>query len=377
MQLPDDRRRLVWTDAMKEDDADRVDLAQQVGAIVAAATAWRDPEYERRAEAEERTLGLENRFTPEALAFAVNQQMHALTVEALLAALGGRRASTARVVGVLNPGNVPLVELQDFLAVVLSGHRYRGALSSRSPYLLPAFVEEVREAGANIDVAFVEAEQLFSESEAVIVAGTDDTRAWAEALCDRHGVHPSNRLLRGNRFAVAILDGSETENELEALAEDALLHEGFGCRNVAIIWAPDDLSPDAVLNAFANFRGVFPAHPDTPGALAMQKAFLEAVGRPHAYGEGLEFLVSKGDPEPQAPGHVRWSSYADVAEPVAWAKANRNALQLIVTNERRVPLIDPDLPVEAFGNAQRPPINWQPDGIDTMTFLLNLSARAR
>src|SRR5690625_7069703 len=65
----------------------------------------------------------------------------------------------------------------------------------------------------------------------------------------------------------------------------------------------------------AAFRGVFPAHEKTPGSLKMHQAMLAAVEHPHAYGEGLEFLVSKGPPEVQIPGHVRWSEYDDLTCP--------------------------------------------------------------
>ncbi len=353
-----------------------MDFDALVEAVARAAVAWRDPAHPARAGAAAQSLEAPNRFTEEALAFAINQQMHALRREALYAWIGGRRARTARTVGVLHPGNVPLAGLQDLLAVVLTGHRYRGALSSKSPYLLPAFAEEVRQEGAgDVPVASAEAEALFAGAQAIIATGNDETRAWAEAQCEAHDIPPARRLLRGRRYAAAVIDGHESEDEREGLAEDVLLHEGYGCRNVALLWAPAGLSPDPYLKALAAFRGVFPVHPALPGALQMQQAFLEATDQPHAYGEDLEFLVSRGAPDVQRPGHLRWTAYDDLDEVRDWIEAHRGRLQLVVARSSLAERLPASLPLTPPGTAQRPPLDWQPDGCDTVAFLTGMDER--
>ncbi len=342
-------------------------------AIAATAERWTDPAYPKRVEVIRQTLNLENRFTEEAMAFAANQQMALLRFEAIVSWLNGRQMQQPVTVGVLNAGNIPFVGLQDWLAVVLMGGRYRGVLSSRSPYFLPAFSEEVAAAYPDLDVAFVTYERLLETSEAVIASGGEDTMAQVGEDCKKKGIAKERCLLRGHRYAVAILTGNETPQEKEYLAEDVLLHEGQGCRNVAVIWAPEDLEPDAYLDAFALFRSVFPVHERTAGSLKMKQAFLNAIGASHAYGEGLEFLVSKGDPEPQEPGHVRWATYRTHEELVSWIQKHEDEIQLIVTGDKRIdswkilPLVVP------FGDAQRPELDWCADGIDTIAFLQSLS----
>lgn len=343
-----------------------------IGALVAAARAWADPEHPRRAAAVEQTLAAPNRFTEEAVAFAVNQQMRTLRPRALERWQGGRRADEPAAVGVLNAGNVPLAGLQDLVAVLLAGHRYRGSVSSKSPALLPAFVDEVRARLPQLPVAFVEADEAFAGADAVIATGTDETRAWAEARCDALGIATERRLLRGHRVSAAVLDGQETADEREGLAEDVLLHEGLGCRNVAVVWAPRSLDADPYFESFAQFRSVFPPHADTPGALKMQQAFLEALGLPHAYGDGLEFLVSRGEPDAQAPGHLRWVPYDDVAEAEAWLEEQAAALQLVVARPDLTLRVPEGLERTAPGDAQRPRLDWCPDGVDTLAWLAGL-----
>lgn len=345
-----------------------------IEAIAETAGDWRDPEFPPRDDAVTETLEAENSFTEEAVAFAVNQQMALLTVEGLRRWIRNRHASDRQTIGVLNAGNIPLVGLQDFLAVILTGHRYRGTISSKSPALLPAFVRDLGRRCSNLAAEFASAKDVFAAADAVIATGSDDTVQWVIAQCGAHDIPPERRLLRGHSFSVAVLDGLESDDDYERLAEDVLLHEGFGCRNIAVIWAPRDLRPDDMLNAFARFRGVFPAHEGTPGRLAMQQAFLEAVDQPHAFGEGLEFLVSRGEPDVQPPGHVRWSEYEDIADVNSWLERHSDRVQYVVARAS----FDEELLAAAsflpLGEAQRPALDWCPGNIDTVGFLIGLRA---
>lgn len=334
-------------------------------ALVEAARRWRDDAHPARVEACARTLAEGNRFTAEALAFAVNQQMALIEASSLDHWLGDSVREPVEV-GVIEAGNVPLAGLQDYLAVVGLGHRFLGAVSSRSPWLLPAFAEEVEEVGGP-DARFVDHEDLPELADALIASGTDETISHLSSVCDDLGI-PA--LLRGNRFAVAVIDGRETEDERVGLAEDILLHEGLGCRNVALVFAPEGLDADPYFEALSVFRGTFPAHPRTSGSLKMQQAFLDAVGAPHAYGDGLVYLVSRGDAEVQAPGHLRWVPVANVSETEAWIDANAGRIQLVSARDGL--RLSAEVPRVTPGEAQRPTLDWQPDQRSTVDWLRGL-----
>lgn len=360
------------------------DKHELVRAVSAAADSWTDPDYDPRQVAVEETLEASNAFTEEAVAFAVNQQMSLLTEKGLEAWIGERRASFPCTVGVLNAGNIPLVGLQDFLAVILTGHRYLGSVSSKSPALLPAFVADLCRFAPDIAANFALLPELLAGADALIATGSDETIAWLrdgarepapddakdETAGRTHDISPARCLFRGHSFAVGVLDGMERADTYERLAEDVLLHEGFGCRNVAVIWAPRGLAPDDLLEAMARFRAVFPAHDRTAGRLAMQRALLEAVDASHAYGEGLEFLVSRGEPEIQSPGHLRWVEYDDIADVNAWL--GKQPVQLLIAT----PPVRKRLTFQGIllapGEAQRPALDRRPDGVDTVEFLSGL-----
>ena len=316
-----------------------------------------------------KTLTASNTFTEEAIEFAIDQQMDGVTEGALSAWIGRRKIKGRCTVGVINAGNVPLVGLQDLLAVIVCGHSYVGVLSSKSPYLLPAFVNTLLDQGADISAEFVDQDEMWGKADAVIATGGNEAIAQIKVLASRRGLTPDKCLFRGNRYGIAILNGFESENDLDGLALDVLLHEGMGCRNVALILVPAGHEPDNCLKHFAEMRGVFPAHPSTSGKLSMQQAYLAATGQPHAYGDGLEFLLSKGAPEIQAPGHVRWVEYRDLDEMESVVEALRDEIQCIVAHEELRERLPRSWNIESFSSTQMPALDWRPDNHDTIEFL--------
>ncbi|NND70047.1 MAG: hypothetical protein HKN43_00550 [Rhodothermales bacterium] len=341
-------------------------VAESIAALDATARKWIDVEYPPRVQAMNATLALDNNFTPEAIHFAVNQQMNQITSSNLESWLSGRSVDRDVSVGVLNPGNVPMADLQDLIAAVLLGVSYRGSLSSRSPHLLSAFVEDLRSSLPQINIEFVEKDQVLKGVDKVIATGTTSTLDAMKNAIARAGLDPEDVLLRGPGFGVAILNGSESEEQLERLAEDILMHDGAGCRSIAVVWTPAGSQPDALLDAMARFRAVFPCAPGIPGRVEMQRAYLAAIEYPHAYSDDKSFLVSKGPPDIQQPGHVRWSEYESRDEVWDWIGANDDEIQVIVEdggggskNHRTAPL----------GSAQRPELGWLQSGCDVIDFL--------
>ncbi len=344
--------------------------------IATCARAWVDIDHPARVEAVEATLDLDShRFTDEAMAFAVNRTMHVFSDREALQSWGDQLAGLGqgRVLAVLNPGHIPLVEVQDLVAGLLAGFAWRGTVSSRSPLLLPAFLDELLHAFGGhslVDAAVGSFDDVVHGADLLVASGSDSTIADVAARAEAAGLDREHCWLRGHRFSVTILDGAESQEELLDAAEDMLLYEGQGCRSAAIVFAPESLSPDGLLEAMAAFRGTFPVHPRTSGSLTMQKGFLAALDRPHAWGDGPSFLLSRGDAEEQGPGHVRWVSYEHPDAVSAWVRAQRDGLQSVYVREERQSVWSRrcGLDTERLGTAQRPPLTWSPDGMSHKEF---------
>jgi hypothetical protein len=216
----------------------------------------------------------------------------------------------------------------------------------------------VRERDASLEASFVEKETVFDRASALMAQPARDATEALHNACEAHDIPADRRFVRPAQRVIAVLDGHEGEDARGGLAEDLLLYEGGGHRRLANLWAPTDLSPDVYLEAMARFRGVFPAHEDTPGALQMQKAFLEARDDPRAFAEGLEFLVSRGEPETPSPnGHIRWTEYEDLDDVDDWIQEHQSSLAAVVA---RTPLHDqlPDAwPLRPPGDLHLPPLS--------------------
>lgn len=229
----------------------------------------------------------------------------------------------------------------------------------------------MRQIEPDLPIAFTDSvDTLVERAEAVVATGRDETVGELEERCEARGIGAERRLLRGHSYGLAVIDGEESEEEREGLAEDAFLHEGRGCRNVALVFAPVGLDPDPYFETFGHFRHVFPPHPETDGALEMARAFLEATDTPRAWGPGI--LISRGEPEVQGPGHLRWVEYEEESAPQTYVRSRAEEIQLVVARPDLAERLDVPVSICGPGEAQRPSLGWCPDGVDTAAWLAAL-----
>lgn len=322
---------------------------ERLAAVAGLATAWRDPEFEPRADAVRVMLEVEGRYTEEGLAFALNHRMHQLTPERMRAWIGaGGEPEVRRRVAVSSFGGAPLGGLEEAVAALLVGHEPvldRDSLTS----VVVRFVEDVADASSLPCAVLSRADALASASAWIAdVPADEDEERGEEAR--KAGLPASRRLFRVLGMAVAVVGGREPDEVWSGLAEDLLLHDGRSEASPRIVWVPAGAAPDALLSAMAGFRELLPAHPDTDGRLSMPVAFLAASGTPRATGPG--FLVSLGEPEPQGPAHVRWVEYEYLEAVRAWLAERGEDVPLVVASPSVAEALG--RPAVAPGDAHRP-----------------------
>ena len=346
-------------------------LHERLEIIANMAVEWCDPDHPPRAAAVEKTLAAPNRWTDAALEHALNRWMQCLTVERLTEWLGEERPTASVQVGVLHAETEPIAGLRDALAVWALGHSYVGHVPNSSPALLPAIAEALRDRGLNVQAQFTGAEAVYEAAEALVAE--PDSQEEVHEKCEEAGIPGGRRLIRPPVYSVGVVDGHESEDEMGRLAEDMLLYEGQGRRRLALLWAPRDHSPDEYLEAMAHFRGLFPAHEDTPGTLQMQQAFLEARDQPHAYADGLEFLMSRGEPEVQRAGHVRWTEYDDLEDLADWLADREDAIYSVIARSDLHDRLPAFHTIRTPGGVHVPPLDDR-EGEETVAFLRGIAA---
>ena len=160
--------------------------------------------------------------------------------------------------------------------------------------------------------------------------------------------------MRGSRHSVALLDGTETEAELQGLMRDITLYSGSGCRSVSLIFAPRGTEIDIPRTA--------PTNPKLGNNLRSRRALYTIQKRP--FDDYHAFLLVEGKEFPTSLAEVALYRYDDIAEVERWLDAQHDDIQCVVSH---LPLPN----VIPFGQAQYPTLRDYADGVDTMLFLGN------
>lgn len=137
-------------------------------------------------------------------------------------------------VGVVFGSEIPLIGFHDFLMVYLSGHQGQIRLSPEDPYVFPVLLQYLKHVDSTATDQIRVLEQ-FENFDAVIANGMSNTHGYFQKYL---GKYPS--VLREKRTSVAIVDGSEDEEDLTGLARDVFDYFGMGIRNVSKVYVPEN-----------------------------------------------------------------------------------------------------------------------------------------
>ena len=175
-------------------------------------------------------------FTEESVQLALRSHGQALSEEGVAAWAANctfPAAATGVKVGLILAGNLPLVGWHDILCSVLSGHEVHVKLSKDDAVLPKWVVAKWAEWMPYVADAVTFHDGLMQDMDAVIATGGANASRYFEAYFG-HLPH----LFRGPRTSVAVLDGHETDGDLDRLGDDIFAHFGMGCRSVTKVWLP-------------------------------------------------------------------------------------------------------------------------------------------
>lgn len=187
-------------------------------------------------------------FSRENVALALKSWTNALTEGNIEKWLSGFEPTTnSKVIGVVAAGNIPLVGLHDMLTVLASGHHLAFKKSQNDKFLIDLVAQGLKQIDSSIYNKIEFADRL-NHVDAVIATGSNNTARYFE-----HYFSKVPNVIRKNRTSVAILDGTETENDLHSLATDVFSYFGMGCRNVAKLYLPIGFDLMRIFPIFESF----------------------------------------------------------------------------------------------------------------------------
>ena len=298
-------------------------------------------------------------FTPEQVKFSVQSWAKALTVDNLNQWLSNYDFSKIepKKVGLILAGNIPLVGFHDFLSVLISGHDVLVKTSSNDQHLLKFLAKYLIaiQPELNSKITFVEGK--LEGFDAVIATGSNNTARYFE-----YYFKDKPSIIRKNRNSVAVLDGTETFEDLVGLGEDIFRYFGLGCRNVSKLFVPKDYNFDNFFKAMYEYRDVikyekYANNYDYNKAVFLMSNFQLLDN---------EFLTIKEDTSYASPiSSVFYEFYENLEEITTRLNADAEQIQCVVSKN----LIPNSV---TFGQTQQPKLWDYADNVDTLAFLNSL-----
>lgn len=256
-----------------------------------------------------------------------------------------------RKVGIVMAGNIPLVGFHDWLCVFISGHLPQVKPSSRDSVLIKHIIGKLNEWAGRPDAAGVITDML-KGCDAYIATGSNNSAGFFEYYFSRYP-----HIIRRNRTSVAVLDGSETKEELSALADDVFTYFGLGCRNVTKLYTPANYDFIPLLAAFDKYDWMTDHHKyknnydyNLAIHLINKKYYMSTPAILLIEEPGLFSPISQ----------LNYETYV-TKDDLLLSLADCDDLQCVMGHG-----------LMPFGQAQYPRLADYADGVDTLNFLLRL-----
>ncbi|KAA5533112.1 acyl-CoA reductase [Taibaiella lutea] len=270
-------------------------------------------------------------------------------------------SSGTRTVGLVMAGNIPLVGFHDFLCCYLSGNNVKVKLSSKDTVLWE-YIFKILSSWDEDFAKTVTVSDMLKDCDAYIATGSNNSARYFEQYFKRFP-----HIIRRNRTSVAVLDGTETVSELEALADDVCLYYGLGCRNVTKIFVPENYDFETLIPVFNKYKD-HTNHNKYMNNYDFQLAIF-LLNKVQYMTNGSVLLVP-GEGPFAAISVLHYEVYKDKAALLKNLVSNDD-LQCITTKQEDAMKFSGKA-IQGFGDNQQPALADYADGVDTMEFLTSL-----
>ncbi|WP_224482859.1 acyl-CoA reductase [Robertkochia aurantiaca] len=321
--------------------------------------AANDEFFERFDQAIEAAFHANSWFTRENVAHALKSWSSVLTEKELKSWMSSYllEDSEPKKVALIMAGNIPLVGFHDLLCVLITGNTALIKPSSNDEKLLPVLLEYLQEVYPPFRKRIIIQKENLKDFDAVIATGSDNTARYFEYY---FGSKPN--IIRKNRNSVAVLDGSESAEQLEALGEDIFRYYGLGCRSVSKLFVPEGYDFDPLFQAVYKFRYLIEEDKYANNYDYNKAVYLMSLFSLTENG----FLMLKEDESYASPiASVFYETYTDKNSLKEKIRQDADKIQCVVSND----FIEGEV---AFGQTQQPGLKDYADGVDVVRFLLSV-----
>lgn len=251
-------------------------------------------------------------------------------------------------------GNIPFVGFHDLLCILISGNKAIIKMSSKDNVLMKSIIDQIIFINPQMkDFIIISNEIVKCKFDATIATGSDNSSKYFD-----YYFNPDNSIIRKNRRSIAVIDGTETQKELELFADDIFLYFGLGCRSISKVFLPINYDLDKLFKAFFKYKDII-KHLKYANNYDYNKT-IYLMNKQNLLDNG--FVLLKEDSSLQSPISMLFYQYYNNREDLdRYIKLNASLFQCIVSKH--------DVP---FGKSQFPRLNDYADNIDTLNFLLKI-----
>jgi len=264
-----------------------------------------------------------------------------------------------KTIGVVMAGNIPLVGFHDLLCVLITGHHFRGKLSSKDDKLMKFIIKVLCHKQPAFQSLVEFQEGYFKQFDAIIATGSNNSARYFNYYFAKY---PS--IIRKNRNSLAIITPETTAEELKLLADDMFTYFGLGCRNVSSILL---LNRDVqeIIPYFNDYQYIS-NHNKYQNNYDYNKALLLLNSTPHL---DNGFALFREDNRLISPiSVIHYQCFTNKNQIIDFVIQNTDKLQCVVSTP-----IDAAFDTIPFGQTQMPQLTDYADNIDTIQFLISLA----
>jgi hypothetical protein len=253
-------------------------------------------------------------------------------------------------------GNIPLAGFHDFISVLMTGNNLVAKTSSKDAELIVYIGEILCSINQEYSKKIRFTDGFLTGFDAIIATGSDNSSRYFEYY---FGKYP--HIIRKNRNSIAIIDGSESDKQLEDLGSDIFSYFGLGCRNVSKVYLPSDYDFHTMIKNWDRYKDVINNSKYANNYEYNMAVYL--VNKEKFLDTG--YLLLKESTNLSSPVSVLFYEFYNSAESVIEQVNLLGDKVQCVTGNKYIP----------FGKAQFPKLWNYADNTDTIEFLLkkNLS----
>ncbi len=269
-----------------------------------------------------------------------------------------RFSTSPKKVGLILAGNIPLVGLHDVLSVLATGNIALIKLSSADDKLIKAVIAELIKIEPSFEDRIEYVERL-KDFDAVIATGSNNSSRYFDYYFSK-----VPNIIRKNRNSVAVLDGSESFEDIQNLGNDIFDYFGLGCRNVSKIYFPKGYDIANFYEGIESFQPII-NHFKYNNNYDYNKSIYLVNAAKH-FDNG--FLLLKEDESLTSPLAVLfYEEYDNLQQVEDKLKDKLENIQCVISQS---PL---NLNTFGFGQSQHPKLWDYADNVNTVAFLNGLN----